>query len=85
VIVKYAVVSPDPGPREQQYTRRLRLPMRDYLLEVQFDPQATPASVVAFGDGRTQPIALDEDRRAHLVHTDTSPGTTGIRWSWPAS
>lgn len=85
VIVKYDVVSPAPGPREREYTRRLRLPMREYLLEVAFDRRALPESVSAFAEGREQPIALDEDRRAHLVHTDTAPGTTGIRWSWPSS
>lgn len=83
VIVKYDVVSPAPGPCEREYTRRLRLPMREYLLEVAFDARALPESVAAFTEGREQPIALDEDRRAHLVHTDTAPGTTGIRWSWP--
>jgi transcriptional regulator with XRE-family HTH domain len=84
VIVTYDVVSPTPGPREHEYTRRLRLPMREYLLEVAFEPRALPESVVAFTEDREQPITLDRDRRAHLVHTDTAPGTTGIRWSWPS-
>lgn len=83
VIVKYDVVSAVPGPREREYTRRLRLPMREYLLEVEFDPRALPASVVAHTEGRQHPISVDADHRAHLVHTDTAPGTTGIRWSWP--
>ena len=83
VIVKYDVISPAPGPLEREYTRRLRLPMREYLLEVAFDRRALPATVVAFTEGREQPVSLDEDRRAHLVHTDTAPGTTGIRWTWP--
>lgn len=83
VLVEYDVVSSGRGPRELAYTRRLRLPMRQYLLEIEFDPLALPASVVAFTEGRTQPIMLDADRRVHLLHTDTAPGTTGIRWSWP--
>lgn len=85
VIVTYDVVSASPGPQECEYTRRLRLPMREYLLEVEFDPRALPAAVVSFADGLEQPITLDDDHRAHLVHSDTAPGTTGIRWSWPAS
>ena len=84
VIVKYDVVSAAPGPQEREYTRRLRLPMREYLLEVEFDPRALPATVAAFTEGREHPIAVDTDHRAHLVHTDTAPGTTGIRWTWPA-
>lgn len=83
VIVKYDVVSAAPGPQEHEYIRRLRLPMREYLLEVEFDPCALPAAVVAFAEGREHPINVDADHRAHLVHTDTAPGTTGIRWSWP--
>ena len=83
VIVKYDVVSAAPGPQEHAYSRRLRLPMREYLLEVEFDPLALPGAVVAFAEGREHPISLDADHRAHLVHTDTVPGTTGIRWSWP--
>ena len=59
-------------------------PPHQVLLEVAFDPGALPESVTAFTEGREQPIALDRDRRAHLVHTDTAPGTTGIRWSWPS-
>lgn len=84
VIMKYDVVSSTPGPQEREYTRRLRLPMREYLLEVEFDPRALPASVAALTEGREHPIAVDADHRAHLVHTDTAPGTTGIRWTWPA-
>lgn len=85
VIVTYDVVSASPGPQEREYTRRLRLPMREYLLEVEFDPRALPAAVASFADGLEQPITLDDDHRAHLVHSDTAPGTTGIRWSWPDS
>ena len=84
VIMKYDVVSSTPGPQEREYTRRLRLPMREYLLEVEFDPRALPASVAALTEGREHPIPVDADHRAHLVHTDTAPGTTGIRWTWPA-
>ena len=83
VVLEYDVVSPVPGPREQEYCRRLRLPMREYLLEVEFDPAALPASVTAFSAGREESVDLDADRRAHLVHTDTAPGKTGIRWTWP--
>ena len=85
VIVTYDVVSATPGPQEHAYTRRLRLPMREYLLEVEFDPLALPASLVALTEGREHPITLDADHRAHLVHTDTAPGTAGIRWSWASA
>lgn len=85
VVMEYALASPSPGPRDVEYARRLRLPMREYVLEVEFDRRALPVSVVAFTEDREQAITLDADRRAHLVHTDSAPGTTGIRWTWPGS
>lgn len=84
VIVEYELVSPSPGPHDSEYTRRLRLPMREYLLVVEFDQAALPESVVAVCDGQERPIVLDEAHRAHVVHTDSTPGLTGLRWSWPS-
>lgn len=82
VIVEYELVSPKPGPAETEYTRRLRLPMREYLLVVEFHPDALPDSVVAVSAGHERPLDLDETHRAHLVHADSTPGLTGIQWSW---
>lgn len=83
VIVEYEVVAPEPGPSDNEYTRRLRMPMREYLLEVEFHPASLPRSVVAITDGRKVELRLDVAHRAHLVHTDPTAGATGIRWTWP--
>lgn len=82
VVVEYEVIAPSPGPLEHEYTRRLRMPMREYLLQVEFHPDALPATTVAFTQGRESSITLDPSHRGHLAHTDATPGTTGIRWSW---
>jgi hypothetical protein len=86
VIVEYELVATGAGPLEHEYMRRLRLPMRQYLLEVRFDPAALPASCTAFsGETDHQPLTLDPEHTAHLVDTDCTAGRTGIRWTWPAT
>lgn len=84
VVVEYELAAQGPGPLESDCTRRLRMPMREYLLQVEFHPDALPATTVAFADDREQVIDLDPGHRAHLAHTDATPGTTGIRWTWGA-
>lgn len=84
VIVEYQLASPSPGPMDTEYVRRLRSPMREYLLEVEFDPDALPSSVLGFTEQRQGPVELDPSHRCHLAHTDATPGTTGITWSWPS-
>jgi hypothetical protein len=83
VIVEYELVSPSPGALDTEYVRRLRSPLREYLLEVEFHPDARPASVTGFTEQRRTPVDLDRSHRGHLAHTDATPGTTGITWSWP--
>ncbi len=82
VILEYEVIASAPGPLDVEYTRRLRLPIREYLLEIEFDPSALPSSITAFTEGQETSIDLNAGYRAHLVHTDTTPGVTGIRWTW---
>jgi len=83
VIVEYEVVAPSPGALESEFFRRLRSPLREYLLEVEFHRDAVPASVVACTEEGERHVDLGPTHRGHLVHTDATPGTTGIRWSWP--
>jgi hypothetical protein len=83
VVVEYELVSPVPGAADTEYVRRLRSPMREYLLEVEFHACARPGSVVALTEERRTPIELDRCHRGHLSHSDAAPGTTGIRWTWP--
>lgn len=83
VVTEYEVVAADPGPYELAYTRRLRLPATEYLLEVQFDEAALPVSCEAItGDETTVPLELDPAHSVHVVGTDCTAGTAGIQWSW---
>lgn len=81
-VVEYRLVSGSPAPVECEYQRRLRLRMRVYVLEVQFHPDAVPASCEAVRDDEVRPLQLDADHRVHLVDTDCTAAITGIRWTW---
>ena len=84
VVVEYDVVTGPPHPREREFTRRLRLPMRQYLLEVRFDRDALPASCTRIaGTQEVARLELDPAYAVHLLDTDAEAGTTGIRWRWP--
>jgi hypothetical protein len=84
VVVDYEVLSAPPRPREVRHTRRLRLPMRQYLLEVRFDAATLPVAAFHVQDGRDcQPLELDAEHSLHVVDTDCTAGITGVRWVWP--
>jgi hypothetical protein len=84
VVVDYEVLSAPPRPRELRHTRRLRLPMRQYLLEVRFDAGALPSAAFHVRDGKDcQPLELDAEHSLHVVDTDCTAGITGVRWAWP--
>lgn len=84
VVVEYDINASAPHPHEREVTRRLRLPIRQYLLEVRFDPAALPASCVPVRDGEElEPLDLDPSHAVHLVETDCPTGITGVRWCWP--
>jgi hypothetical protein len=80
VVVEYELLATGPGPLEHEYTRRLRLPMRQYLLEVAFADH--PAGCWAVRGEDERPLTLDAAGRVHLVDTDCTAGRTGIRWAW---
>jgi hypothetical protein len=84
VVVDYEVVNAPPRPHELRHTRRLRLPMRQYLLEVRFDPAALPAAAFHVQDGLdVRSLELDAEHSLHVVDTDGTAGITGVRWTWP--
>jgi hypothetical protein len=84
-LLDYRLDSGDPAPFEHECQRRLRLRMRVYVLEVQFHPDATPASCESFSDDEARQLQLDADHRVHLVDTDCTASSTGIRWTWPTA
>lgn len=86
VVTEYEVVTEGPGPCELAYTRRLRLPATDYLLEVQFDAAAVPERCEAVtGDGLLTELELDPAHGVHVVGDEQMAGSVGIRWQWPGT
>ena len=84
VVFDYKLLSHGPRPLEVRHTRRHRLPMRQYLLEVRFDPRALPSAAFHVLDGLDcQRLELDAEHSVHVVDADCAAGITGIRWTWP--
>ncbi|WP_055590726.1 hypothetical protein [Peterkaempfera griseoplana] len=73
-----------------QYGRRFAVPVRQYVLQVQFDPyEAPPAHCYRYErdpgadtDSDRRQLWLGPSRSAHLVSLDQQPGLIGIRWEW---
>ncbi|MDR7303284.1 hypothetical protein [Haloactinomyces albus] len=91
VLMEYEVV---PAPeslrnrnQDHTYSRRFRLPIREYLLELQFDPDRPPLnceSYVAHPDGqeidRPKPLTVDQYGRTHAVVLDLGQASFCARW-----
>ncbi|MFR9798757.1 hypothetical protein ACL02U_23110 [Streptomyces sp. MS06] len=71
------------------YGRRFAVPVRQYVLQVQFTPGAAPAHCYRYerepgaDDDRVRDrLWLGASASAHLVSLDQQPGHAGIRWEW---
>lgn len=95
VLMEYEVEHPPEGLRgteqDHTYSRRFRLPVREYLIDLRFDPTSPPAyceSYVAHPDGREigspRTLPVDSHGRTHAVVLDFGLGAFCVRWE-PAS
>lgn len=86
ILIEHEIRCPEPLPEAHDHERVSRLPVRDYLIEVRFDPAALPSHVVRFSDvdgkERVKALTLDSAHTAHALAMDLEPGRFGIRWSW---
>lgn len=91
LIMEHKVIAPpDTGPINNFYFRRFRLPVRDYVLEVQFDPDATPAhcqqyNLLENNDARLarrRNLTISPSGEVHTVGLGVGPGLFGIEWAW---
>ena len=92
IVVEYAsVVDGPPYPRgDDTYCSQFRTPVRDYAVEVQFDPAALPRSVrryVVKPDGshpvEHQRMAVSPEGYTHAVALGFGPGMFCVAWEWP--
>ncbi|MEU5695082.1 XRE family transcriptional regulator [Actinosynnema sp. NPDC020468] len=88
IVIEHELVNADPHPIATNYGRRFRLPVREYVLEVQFDPAATPVACRRYSHTDTRgdlstPVLLGPGGSLLGVFLDFGPGEAGFRWSWP--
>ncbi|XVV07042.1 XRE family transcriptional regulator [Actinosynnema sp. CA-248983] len=76
-----------PGEVVTDCGRKFRLPVREYVLEVAFDPAVRPVSCEQYRrvDGRPEtvlPAEIDASGSLLGVALDLAPGSYGFRWQW---
>jgi hypothetical protein len=71
------------------YDRRFPLSAHEYVLQVNFHPDAVPARCTSYRqDTASAPVEdigqvwIDHEHVAHLVQVDLTPGIYGLRWEW---
>jgi len=88
VIVEYTLEHRAPLSNSNRVECTLHLPVREYVLEVRFDPAAVPANCYSFRsaelDSPAQERLLRPDTAAsvHAVALAAGPCRFGIRWEW---
>ncbi|WHT19121.1 helix-turn-helix transcriptional regulator [Crossiella sp. CA-258035] len=87
IITEHELRNHAPHPTATNYERKFRLPVREYVLEVRFDPTCPPATITRRTTTQTttheDQVHLDELTSVHGVATDFGPGTYGFHWTWP--
>lgn len=91
VIVEYALQHPGPpfARGDDSYCRKFTTPVREFVLELRFDPRALPSYCEQY---MVDPDEQITSRRrvevnalglAHAVALDFGPGAFCVRWEWP--
>ncbi|MFI8458769.1 XRE family transcriptional regulator [Kitasatospora sp. NPDC101447] len=87
-VFEYEVEIPPGGPT-LEYSRRFATTVREYVLQVHFDPAAVPAHCERYDrepgadvDHRREQLWIGASASAHVLAPDQQPGHIGIRWEW---
>ncbi|MCK2240243.1 MULTISPECIES: hypothetical protein [unclassified Crossiella] len=89
VMMEFEIISPAGAPPRQGdlFCRKFRRPVRDYLAEVRFHPEALPqrayqvTSPLASPTGtRRRALTVSAAGSVHATAQDVGPGTFAIRW-----
>lgn len=89
MLMEYEILDPPTCSGDDAFTfcRLFRLPVRQYVLELQFDPASPPARCESFtGDcaaqetGSPSVLTVDSYGRTHAVALDFGMGVFGVRW-----
>ncbi|MFF5969959.1 hypothetical protein ACFY7C_00370 [Streptomyces sp. NPDC012769] len=89
VIIEFELRYGGQRPLATNWERKLRMPIRQYDLEIEFTAPALPVAFEHFvapgadGSERSRPpVTLDAAHRVHAVALDLTPCRYGMRWSW---
>ncbi len=88
IIVEYTLEHRTPQPSSTHIESTLHVPVREYLLEVQFDPAKLPTACHSYRtaelESRPQErlLRLDSTGSVHAVALTAGPCRFGIRWTW---
>ncbi|MGW5054627.1 helix-turn-helix domain-containing protein [Actinokineospora sp. NPDC004072] len=90
-IVDYALLHPGPpySRGDDSYCRRFTSPVREFVLELRFDPRMLPTYLeqcTTDPDDQVtsrRKLEVTPDGKAHAVVLDFGPGSMGVRWEWP--
>ena len=91
IAVEYRVDYAAPFPRDAWHELRRRTPLREFALEVRFDPAAVPTRCEWYvrdlnhGPGDVEgvrPVSLNAAHAARVVQHDVPPAAYGLRWAW---
>jgi hypothetical protein len=90
-IIEYSLDFPGPPfhAGDDTYCRRFTTPIREFVLEMQFDPDALPAYCELYTVNPEEQtmtrrkVEVTPNGQAHAVALDFGPGTFCVRWDWP--
>jgi hypothetical protein len=82
VITEHELVNVAPYPPATNYERKFRLPVREFVLEICFDPARLPVVCSAFSQLDEADEPVDVDSEVHGVVLNFGPGRYGFRWGW---
>jgi transcriptional regulator with XRE-family HTH domain len=91
VIMEYEVVAAGPpyARTDDMFCRKFRLPVRDYVVEMRFDPSDLPAYCRQIATPADDPdsssrrdLVVDSVGRTHAVVLNFGPGTFSVEWGW---
>ncbi|WP_441251114.1 hypothetical protein [Kitasatospora sp. McL0602] len=87
-VFEYELAMP-PGLPTTTYARYFAMPVREYVLQVHFDPAAVPVHCEQYArdpgeetDRRRDQLWIGASASAHVLAPDQPPGQTGVRWEW---
>ncbi|MCE7010549.1 helix-turn-helix domain-containing protein [Kibdelosporangium philippinense] len=91
VIMEYEVAMSGPpyARGDDSFCRKFRLPVRDYVVEMRFDPTDLPAFCHQVSTPADDPdaatrrdLVVDSAGRTHAVVLGFGPGTFTVEWGW---